>query len=286
VVRAAKKTIINDASSPAALRFQNVEFSRGRRLILGGINWELHAGGWGAIIGPNGSGKSTLVRLALGYLWPTRGEVSVLGCRLGEYPVQDIRRRVSIVEALSVYPFDENITAAEVVCTGFFGSLTLACHQPKKSQQNHVRQLLADMKLEHLADQLFWTLSTGERMRVLIARALVHQPDLLLLDECTSGLDLPTRETVLTTLESLHRTPSPPALVMVTHHLEELLPRIQNVLLLNRAGKCVAQGIPSKILTDRNMSQAFDWAIHVSHRGGRYHAQAESQIWPGVLQGI
>jgi len=279
VKRSVKKT-----SAAPALQFENIEFRRGSRLILHGINWTLPTGGWGAIIGANGSGKSTLVRLALGYLWPTCGQVSVLGKKLGEHPIGEIRRRVSLVEALSVYPFDENITAAEVVCTGFYGSLTLAYYQPAKKQFDRVRQLLREMRLEHVSRQLFGTLSTGERMRVLIARALVHQPDLLLLDECTAGLDLPTRETILTTLHRLHTASSPPALVMITHHLEELLPHMKHVLLLGRDGTCVAQGTPAAVLTNSIMTKAFNWPIHVSHRSGRYHAHAESQVWPGLLE--
>jgi len=280
------KRAMKKKSLPPALQFENIEFRRGKRRILGGINWTLPARGWGAVIGANGSGKSTLVRLALGYLWPTCGQVSVLGQKLGEHPVEEIRRRVSLVEALSVYPFDENMTAAQVVCTGFFGSLTLAYYEPEKKQLIRVRQLLTELRLEHLSNQLFWTLSTGERMRVLIARAMVHQPDLLLLDECTSGLDLPTRETILTTLNRLHTAASPPALVMVTHHLEELLPHIRHVLLLACDGTCVAQGSPSAVLTGRTMTKAFDWPIHVSRRGGRYHAHAESQVWPGLLKDL
>ncbi len=264
-------------SSPA-IRFTNVEFMREDRAILAGINWTLPAGGWGAIVGPNGSGKSTLVRMAAGYLWPTHGTVDVLGHRLGEYPVSLLRQQISVVEALSIYPFDEQMTAEEVVCSGFFGSLTLGYYQPAAGQWARTNQVLTDVRMELFARRKFWTLSTGERMRVLIARALVHQPALLMLDECTSGLDLPSRETVLIFLSQLAEMPSPPALLMITHHLEELLPQIHHTLLLDRNGRAVAAGTPEQTLTDPLMSEAFNWPIHVTLRDRRWYAASES--WP------
>ena len=262
----------------AAIRFTNVEFMREDRVILAGINWELPAGGWGAIVGPNGSGKSSLVRMAAGYLWPTHGTVEVLGHRLGEFPVSELRRKISVVEALSIYPFDEQMTAEDVVCSGFFGSLTLNYYQPDQAQWKRTAYVLADVRMKSFAKRKFWTLSTGERMRVLIARALVHEPELLMLDECTSGLDLPSRETVLIFLSELAQLPLPPALLMITHHLEELLPQIQQTLLLNSRGQAIAAGPPSQTLTDSLLSQAFDWPIRVTLQEGRRYAHSEG--WP------
>ena len=262
----------------SAIRFTNVEFMRDGRLILAGINWELPAGGWGAIVGPNGSGKSTLVRMAAGYLWPTHGTVDVLGYRLGEYPISELRRKISVVEALSIYPFDEQMTAEDVVCSGFFGSLTLGYQQPTAEQWNRTGEVLNDVRMQSFSKRQFWTLSTGERMRVLIARALVHEPALLMLDECTSGLDLPARETVLEFLSRLADLPLPPALLMITHHLEELLPPVNHTLLLNARGQVVAAGRPSETLTDALMSRAFDWPIRVTLRDRRWYAQSEG--WP------
>ncbi|MGC8624262.1 MAG: ABC transporter ATP-binding protein [Phycisphaerae bacterium] len=267
--------MIND---PPAICFTNIHFRRDERLILKGINWELPAGGWGAIVGPNGSGKSTLVRMAAGYLWPTHGTVDVLGHRLGEYPTSELRQHLAVVEALSIYPFDEAMTASEVVCSGFFGSLTLGYQQPTAAQWTRTAAVLQDVRMESFAKRRFWTLSTGERMRVLIARALVHEPALLMLDECTSGLDLPAQETVLLFLAQLAEKSAPPALLMITHHLEELLPKIQHTLLLNGQGEVVAAGTPAQTLTSRLMSRAFNWPIAVTpHKRRRY---AHSDGWP------
>jgi iron complex transport system ATP-binding protein len=269
---------MNETSPASAIRFTNVDFLRDDRTILSGINWELPARAWGAIIGPNGSGKSTLVRMAAGYLWPTRGTVDVLGHRLGEYPISDLRRQISVVEALSLYPFDEQMTADDVVCSGFFGALTLGYYQPTQEHWTRTREVLEDARMEAFSRRLFCTLSTGERMRVLIARALVHEPALLMLDECTSGLDLPARETLLLFLERLAETPSPPALLMITHHLEELLPQVQHTLLLNGRGEVVASGAPAETLTDSLMSQAFNWPVQVAQRNRRWHARSVG--WP------
>lgn len=262
----------------SAIRFTNVKFLRDSRVILDGINWELPTGGWGAIVGPNGSGKSTLVRMAAGYLWPTHGTVDVLGHRLGEYPISELRRKISVVEALSIYPFDEQMTSEEVVCSGFFGALTLGYQQPAGAQWCRAGEVLRDVRMDLFAKRQFWTLSTGERMRVLIARALVHEPELLMLDECTSGLDLTARESVLMFLSRLAELPAPPALLMITHHLEELLPQVNHILLLNARGQAVAAGTPSETLTDTLMSQAFNWPIRVTLSDRRWYAQSEG--WP------
>lgn len=258
---------------PPAICFGDVNFFRDGRAILTDITWELPAGGSGAIIGPNGSGKSTLVRMAAGYIWPTSGTIDVLGHRLGGYSVSELRRKISIVEALSIYPFDEQMSAEEVVCSGFFGSLTLSFYEPTSAQWARTGEVLEQVRMGEVAKRRFWTLSTGERMRVLIARALVHQPALLMLDECTAGLDLPSREAVLLFLAQLAALPSPPALLMITHHLEELLPQVQHTLLLNGHGRVVAAGEPTETLTDALMSKAFNWPIRVTLRDRRFYAQ-------------
>ena len=257
-----------------AIVLENVLLKRGERTILNGINWQLPAGGCGAIVGPNGSGKSTLMRMLAGYVWPTSGTVRVLGHKLGEFPVAELRRAVAIVESLGLYSFDEGITVRQVVCTGFFGSLTLAYDEPTRAQLQHCDQLLAQFHIFPRRDQAFFTLSTGERMRTLLARALVNQPKLLLLDEPSNGLDLPTRESLLSTLTHLRSLPNPPAVVMVSHFMEEILPDTQCVLLLNGAGAVVACGEPRKVLNSIFLSAAFDWPIKVRHHKGRFFAHS------------
>lgn len=282
------------ASSTTVLDFENVHFFRptaeGSRDILKDITWSVAPGEIAAVLGANGSGKSTLLRIGSGYLWPQRGAVRLLGSRLGEVAVAPLRARLGIVEASAVYPFDDGISALEVVVTGYFSALTLGYAHPTAEQFAHARHLLEQVGLGEKDGQLYSTLSTGERMRCLVARALVRKPELLLLDEPTAGLDLPARETLLATLTRLHRAQAgrggggrAPAIVTITHHLEELLPETRNVLLLSRAGTMVARGAPAEVLTGEHLSRAYEIAIEVSHRQGRYTAHVDPRAWEDLL---
>jgi len=171
----------------------------------------------------------------------------------------------------------------DVVVSGYFSALTIGYVTPTGEQWEHSRHLLDQVGLGAQASQNYFTLSTGQRMRCLIARALVRRPELLILDEPTTGLDLPAREAVLATLSRLHKEPHGPAMITVTHHLEELLPDTQNVLLLSREGMTVASGRPEKVLTDANLSAAYGVAIHVTHKNGRYHAHVDPSTWAELL---
>jgi iron complex transport system ATP-binding protein len=269
----------NAQRSAAILHLSSIHFTRSERLILDDINWSLQAHQSAAIVGPNGCGKSTLLRLISGYLWPSSGTISLFGHKFGEYPIPKLRDRIGIVEATAVYPFDENMTARDVVCSGFFSALTLGYIKPTSKQWQAADIALDHVALPDRAGQIYATLSTGQRMRCLIARALVRQPELLLFDEPTAGLDLPGRESVLATLHRLRGTPRPPATIIVTHHLEELLPETTNVLLLNGSGRAQCAGLPSKVLTNRHLTAAYQWPIHVIRRNGRYHAHADPKSW-------
>ena len=261
----------------------------GERVILNNITWAVGRSQVAAVLGPNGCGKSTLLRIAAGYLWPQRGRVRLLGQVFGETPLAPLRARVGIVEASTIYPFDEQMTAQDVVISGYFSALTLGYVHPTGEQVAHGEHLLGQVGLGEGGGQLYVTLSTGERLRCLLARALVRRPELLLLDEPTAGLDLPARETILATLSRLHGTGSAggtkngPAMVTITHHLEELLPQTENVLLLSGAGKVVAAGAPEKVLTGENLSAAYGVAIEVERRNGRYMAHVDPATWEELL---
>ena len=265
------------------LSFHHVSFDRHPRRILHDINWSVAPREIAAVLGPNGCGKSTLLRLACGYLWPQHGTVELLGGTLGEAPLPALRARTGIVEATTVYPFDDDMTALDVVVSGYFSALTIGYIQPTDAQWAHAREMLGHVRLVDRAEQLHLTLSTGERMRVLIARALVRKPDLLLLDEPTAGLDLPAREAVLATLSRLHKLADSPAIITVTHHLEELLPGTANVLLLSADGRAIAQGPTAQVLTDAHMSTAYGVPIHITHRAGRYTAHVDPGAWEQMI---
>ncbi len=272
-------------SSPTIplLALNNIRFQRAERVILDHLHWSVFPKQIAAVVGPNGCGKSTLLRLIAGYLWPAAGSVALLGHTLGEFPLATLRQRISIVEASSIYPFDDDMTALDVVCSGFFSALSIHYNSPTDEQWQRSQQTLAAVMLGDCSGQPYGTLSTGQRMRVLIARALVRQPELILLDEPTAGLDLPARETVLATLRRLHDTPSCPGIVIVTHHLEELLPDTSNVLLLDPRGSTIAQGHPDDVLTNDHLSEAFRCPIHVLKTHGRYHAHVDPQTWSDLV---
>ena len=275
------------------LVFDNVRFARNRRTILAGISWQVRRGEIAAILGPNGCGKSTLLRIASGYLWPQSGKVQLLGQTLGEAALAPLRARVGMVEAAAVYPFDEQMTARDVVASGYSSALTLGYVRVTRRQAAHAGGLLEQVGLKGRAGQWYGTMSTGERLRCLLARALVRKPELLLLDEPTEGLDLPGREAILATLARLHRGAGGaargggrgggPAMVTVTHHLEELLPGTGNVLLLSAGGRVVACGRPEEVLTNVHMSAAYGVAIHVVRRQGRYSAHVDPATWDRFL---
>lgn len=274
--------------APDAFSFElkNVSLQRADRTILHNITWHLATADSGAIVGPNGSGKSTLMRMLAGYVWPTTGSVRVLGHTLGEFPVSALRRNLAIVEALGLYPMDDDLTARQAVCTGFFGTLTLAYDQPRPEHWDRCDELLAQFHVFPRRNQRFMTLSTGERMRCLLARALVHRPALLLLDEPTNGLDLPTRENLLRLLADLRTHQNPPAIVMVSHFLEEILPDTASALLLNGAGRVVASGHPEDVFTAPQLSAAFEWPMEIRRQNGRFFAHGSAFDWPDEKQRI
>ncbi|MDH3583858.1 MAG: ATP-binding cassette domain-containing protein, partial [Phycisphaerae bacterium] len=208
-------------ASNQAFSFEGVSLRRGDAEILRNLTWQLGRGRLAAVLGANGSGKTTLLRVLAGYLWPTRGRVDVLGERLGATDVRQLRRRLALVDPAGRFGVDERLTAEQVVQTGFFGSLAL--YDPvAPTQAERARHLLEMVGLSPAANRSFGVLSTGERRRCLLARALAADPELLLLDEPTAGLDPPGREQLLATLPRLRRAHRDLAIVLVTHHAEEI----------------------------------------------------------------
>src|SRR5450432_675968 len=230
----------NNVQQPG-VELKGVGVRRGGRWILRDINWSLAAGSCAAILGPNGSGKSTLARVLAGYIWPTVGEVAIDGHRFGETDLNDLRHSIRLVQPAGPYDVDAELTAQQVVLTGLFGTIGLFNEPPKKEFQ-HARDLLAKVGLSNVIDHHYATLSSGERIRALIARALIRKPRLLLLDEPTAGLDLLAREQVLATVQSLiDDAATSPTIVLITHHVEELGPLTADVLLLAE-GQIAARG--------------------------------------------
>ena len=266
-----------------AVQLVNVGFQRDGRWILDGVNWSVPAGACAAVLGPNGSGKSTLARVIAGHLWPTVGEVRVLGETFGQVDLHALRRGLRLVQSTSPVEMDPDLTAKDVVVTGFYGTVGLY-DAPTPPMHDAAADVLDRVGLHHIAHHRFTTLSGGERMRCLIGRALVIQPRLLLLDEPTAGLDLLAREQVLATVQGLFEgNDDPPAVVLITHHLEELPPATSQVLLLGD-GRAAAQGRPVDVLRADTLSAVYGCPMNVKHDAGRFYVQVHPGAWEGLLR--
>jgi iron complex transport system ATP-binding protein len=250
---------------------KNIDFIRDNRAILGGVNWRVERGQHWAIVGANGSGKTTLLRLATGYLWPSAGEINVLGKRYGEVDLAQLRRRIGWVSSALAEMIRRSQTALEIVLTGAFASTGLFA-KPSAQNLERATSLLNHFGCAAIAATRFGVLSLGEQQRVLIARALMAEPELLILDEACAGLDLPTREAVLAEIDALARAAGR-TLVFVTHHIEVITSSFSHVLVL-RAGQVAAAGKKEDVLTGEVLSAAMGVAVHIDRHEGRY--------WPRV----
>jgi iron complex transport system ATP-binding protein len=258
---------------PFAIDIQNVGVMRDERWLIRNISWQVQQGECVAIVGHNGSGKSTLAKTLCGYIYPTRGEVSILGQRFGESDLNHMRESVRLVQATASIEIDTEQTVTQLVLTGFFGSLQLY-HDVTPAMLAEAKRRVRQMGLSRVAGHPIRTLSSGERVRCWIARALTVKPALLILDEPTAGLDVVAREQVLETVEKLHAARGhKPTIVMINHHLEEL-PRVTSQVLLLRGGRCFAVGSPKQVLTSDVISKAYRYPLTVTRRGGRYFVHA------------
>ena len=265
-----------------AIELENACFRRGGRDILASLCWSVPAGSVAAILGPNGCGKTTLLRLITGYAFPTRGTIRCLGERLGRVDVHSLRRRIGIVDPTNPFRTEGRVTVRDVVVSGYFGTLTIDYDSPTQEQFAMAEAALDQVGLGDRQQQRFGTLSTGEQRRALLARALVDQPEMLLLDEPTAGLDLLARETMLATVERLRQIHPCMTVMMVTHHLEELSPSTSEVLLLAQ-GRGEASGEPHDVLQSDAVSRAFGCPVDVRQTNGRWTWRVDPQTWNSLL---
>ncbi|MDP9363387.1 MAG: ATP-binding cassette domain-containing protein [Chloroflexota bacterium] len=239
--------------------------------ILTDVTWTVREGEQWALLGPNGAGKSTLLALAGAVRHPSAGAVTVLGGRLGRVDMLALRQRIAVVNPS--FRLLDWLTAEEVVLTGVTGTVRPLPERYGVEERARARQLLALLGCEQLAERRIDTCSQGERQRVRVARALMPQPDLLLLDEPATGLDLPAREALLEALATLAAAEPRLATILVTHHLEELPPSTSHALLL-RAGRIVGAGIADDVLADGPVSACFGFDVRVGRKEGRWTARA------------
>jgi iron complex transport system ATP-binding protein len=259
------------------LRFRGVDLDRATTTVLRGVDWDVGGGQRWAVLGPNGSGKTTLMQLASGYLHPTRGSVEVLGQRLGRTDVRALRSRLGTVSASVARMVVPWLPAREVVVSARYGALEPWWHAYTEADRAKALALLAAAGFAGIADRPFNVLSEGERQQVLLARALMISPELLLLDEPCAGLDVGGRERLVARLGALAEDPLAPPLVMVTHHVEEVPAGFTHLLLL-RAGQVVARGPLAATLTEAALSQTFDLPLVLERSGGRWACRARQAV--------
>lgn len=246
---------------------------RSGTFLLRDVDWQVQADERWVLLGPNGAGKTTLLNLAAARLHPTSGAVDVLGERLGRVDLNELRTRIGLATAglADRIPADETVHNATL--TASWGVVGRFRERYDAIDEIRARSLLDQMGVATLADRRFGTLSEGERKRVMIARALMTDPELLLLDEPAAGLDLGGREDLVSRLAALAQDPDAPVLVLVTHHVEEIPPGFTHAMLL-REGTTVAQGPLAETVTAENLSKTFGLALRVTHSGDRFTARA------------
>lgn len=258
---------------PQVLDFSDVVVRRNAKDIVSHLDWQVDGDQRWVVLGANGAGKTTILQLAATLDHPTSGAVTILGERLGRTDVFELRPRIGFASSAMAKRIPAEETVLNVVLTAAFSVLGRWNEQYDRIDERRALRVLAEWKLDHLADRTFGTLSDGEQKRVQIARAVMTDPELLLLDEPTASLDLGAREELLELLSGYAQAPTTPAMVMVTHHVEEIPVGFTHVLLL-RAGAVVASGPIAETLTAQNLSETFGMSIVVSEADGRYAARA------------
>ena len=254
------------------LHLRGVSVVRSGSWILRGVDLRVEAGERWVVVGPNGAGKSTLLSIASTRLWPSRGTVGVLGKEVGRVDARLLRRSIGDASAALGESLHGQLTAAEVVVSAATGALAPWWDAYSEVDRGRAADLLDLMGVVGLAERTFATLSTGERQRALLARTLMPDPHLLLLDEPAAGLDLGAREDLVDRLAALAVRERPAAIVLVTHHLEEVPPGFGRALVLSR-GRVVASGPAEEALADGPLSAAYGIPLRVTREAGRFTAR-------------
>ncbi|WP_201301270.1 ABC transporter ATP-binding protein [Citricoccus sp. K5] len=246
---------------------------RGTKDLLSEVSWQVREDERWIIMGPNGAGKSTLLQVASTRMHPTTGMVGILDEVLGAVDVFELRPRIGLSSAALAQQLPDGETVLNAVLTASWGVMGRWNEAYDTVDEERARRLIWQWGLRSYEDRRFGTLSEGERKRVLVARALMTDPELLLLDEPAAGLDLAGRETLVRALTRLASDPAAPALVLVTHHVEEVPPGFTHALLM-RQGRVVAAGPLEQTLTEDHLSTAFGLPLKVTRVDGRYTAVA------------
>jgi iron complex transport system ATP-binding protein len=262
-----------DAANPDLLiDLRKVSLRRGNRTLVGPLDWAVELDERWVVIGPNGAGKTSLLRIAAAMEHPSSGAAYVLGERLGRVDVSELRARIGLSSSVLAQRVPTDEVVRDLVVSAGYSVLGRWREQYDDVDYRRAIDMLESLGAEHLVDRTYGTLSEGERKRVLIARALMTDPELLLLDEPAAGLDLGGREELVARLGDLAADPDAPALVLVTHHVEEVPPGFSHCLMLSE-GEVIASGLLPDVLTAPNLSAAFGQEIALDVVDGRYFAR-------------
>jgi iron complex transport system ATP-binding protein len=241
------------------IEMNQVTWFREGKAVLNGIDWTVREGEHWAMLGLNGSGKTTLLNMISGYLWPTSGEISVLGNRFGEVDLRELRKTIGWVSSSMQSRLHGEQKAEDLVVSGKFASIGLY-EKPSSEDYNRAAALMSQLRCSHLQGRTYQTCSQGEQQKLLIARALMASPKLLILDEATNGLDFISREGLLESIAQLAAEPDTPHMLYVTHHTEEILPIFSQTLLLRR-GEVYSQGKTAEVLNETGLSDFFETPV-------------------------
>lgn len=243
------------------LSLTNVSLERQNKKLLNNVTWQVNKGEHWAILGLNGSGKTSLLKLITAEYWTSQGSVEVLGNKFGGTDISNMRTKIGIVGSFIAERLSPHMLAEKIVLTGKYKSSILYTEYGEKELEE-ARQMLISIGGEHLLGRIYASLSQGEKQLLLIARSLMESPEILILDEATSGLDLFARKKLLTQIEQITSLPNAPTIIYVTHHAEEITRSFTHVLLLKK-GQIIAEGPKNEVLTETILSDFYDQKVSI-----------------------
>ena len=243
------------------LSLTNVSLERQNKKLLNNVTWQVNKGEHWAILGLNGSGKTSLLKLITAEYWTSQGSVEVLGNKFGGTDISNMRTKIGIVGSFIAERLSPHMLAEKIVLTGKYKSSILYTEYGEKELEE-ARQMLISIGGEHLLGRIYASLSQGEKQLLLIARSLMESPEILILDEATSGLDLFAREKLLRQIEQITNLPKAPTILYVTHHAEEITRSFTHVLLLKK-GQIIAKGPKNEVLTETILSNFYDQTVSI-----------------------